>query len=90
VAGRPPVAAEQSAPESPFRLLKQVLTVEQCRTVVDWMVANEKAKEAAHTEPPALPNVRVMPATPQPADAAVENGRSETLPPVSLPFGNWK
>ncbi len=43
-------------PESPFRVLKEVLTVEQRRTVVDWMVANVKAKEAAGIELPALPD----------------------------------
>lgn len=52
----PAGAPEQSVPQSPFRLLKQVLTPEQCRTVVEWVADNVKAKEAAGIELPALPD----------------------------------
>jgi hypothetical protein len=61
---------------------------------VDAIAAHTKQKEVGSgaSQPPALPNLRVKPPTVQgePAAAAIENGRSETLPPTSLPFGNWK
>ncbi len=51
----------QPGPQSPFQsathVLRQVLTLEQRRTVFEFLVANAKAKEAAGMEPPALPNV---------------------------------
>ncbi len=64
------------------------------RIFVDVVSGYVKQKEVGNgaSQPPALPNLRVKPPTAQaePAAAAVKNGRSETLPPTSLPFGNWK
>jgi hypothetical protein len=66
-AGEPERPPSQTSTQS----LMQMLTVEQRRTVFEFLVANAKAEEAAVMEPPALPNLRLAPpATLRPASTS--------------------